>query len=81
MTHYLPINCNFYDELEAYATLRQPVTIVFQDPAAAEPQTVRTRILDFYIRDKVEFMVVEKEPAIRLDWLLLVDGKIPPPVC
>ena len=81
MQKYVPINCSYYDELEAFATLRQSVTIVYENFTTKETETIKTRILNFYIRDKVEFMVLENGADIRLDALISVDGKVPPLAC
>lgn len=81
MQPYQPINCTFYDELEARATTRQPCEIVFQAPGQAAPTTVHGVIADLYIRDKVEYLRLVDGLEIRLDWLVSVDGKVVPAAC
>ena len=80
MSAYIPINCSYYDELEAIATLRNIVAIAYQLPDGTS-QTVSTRIVDLFARDKEEFMVLENETTIRLDAILSVDGKVPTLYC
>ena len=80
MSAYIPINCSYYDELEAIATLRSIVDIAYQLPDGT-PHTDRTRIVDLFTRDKEEFMVLENDTTIRLDAILSIDGKVPTLYC
>ena len=80
MTAYIPINCSYYDELEAAATQRRVVTIAYRDEQEAV-QEVDTRIKDLYARNKEEFMVLENGLEFRLDRLVSIDGKVPPLAC
>ncbi|MEL6655832.1 MAG: Rho-binding antiterminator [Bacteroidota bacterium] len=80
MNTYIPINCSYYDELEAAATQRRTVTIVYRD-AQEQEQEVATRIKDLYARNKEEFMVLENGLEFRLDRLISIDGKVPPLAC
>lgn len=80
MKNYVPINCSYYDELEAAATQRRRVAIVYRDDSG-DTQQVESRILDLYARDKEEFMVLEDGLTFRLDRLVSMDGKEPPMVC
>lgn len=75
MTDYIPINCSYYDELEAIATLKKVVTIVYSDEQGEEVSTV-TRIINLYTRSKEEFMVLENGMQFRLDRLVSADGKV-----
>lgn len=74
MKPYQPISCTFYDELEALATLRQSCLIKYRDEKGTEAQ-VKALIKDFFIKDKVEFMLLNNGQQIRLDHLIEVDGK------
>ena len=80
MTSYIPINCSYYDELEAAATRRRVVTIVYHD-LEGQIQQIETRIKDLYARNKEEFMVLENGLEFRLDRLVSIDGKVPPLAC
>lgn len=80
MSTYIPINCSYYDELEAAATQRRRVVIAYRDEEG-NTQEVETRIKDLYARDKEEFMVLENGLQFRLDRLVSIDGKIPPLAC
>ena len=74
METYKPINCNYYDILEATAVKRKVVTIVFRTNETIE--TTETKILDLFTKNKEEFMVLENNLTIRLDRLISVDGEI-----
>ena len=49
------IPCAFYDELEAMATKKQKVTIIFLDPHDTKTM-INGTITDFFVRDKVEYL-------------------------
>lgn len=74
MKNYQPISCNFYDELEALATLRSSCTIIYQDEHANRQETEGV-IKDLYIRDKAEYLLLNTGFEIRLDQLISVNGK------
>lgn len=64
MSDYDPIDCSLYDRYEAAATLRQLVELRLTDG------TLRTgRIRDLQVRGKVEWMVLDQAPDIRLDMI------------
>ena len=75
MSKYTPISCSFYDELEALATLRKTCLIQYKD-AQGELQQQKAIIKDFFIRDKVEYLLLNNGDTIRLDYLVEVDGKV-----
>ena len=77
---YIPISCSYYDELEAIATLRRRVVVVFQRPGE-EPQSVEAGIRDFRTENKIEYMLLDNGTEIRLDWLISADGKDVPTAC
>lgn len=80
MDNYQPINCDFYDELEARATLRRSCHIEFRD-VSGQNQSIEAVIKDLYIRSKVEYMLLSTGLEIRLDRLVSVDGKPLPEAC
>ncbi len=69
---YIPISCHYHDELEALATHRKTVEIIFYDRSSQK--SVESRITDFITRAKEEFLVLENGRHIRLDHLISVDG-------
>jgi len=74
MDDYKPVNCDFYDELEALATLKKESEIVFRADNEAK-SVIRGRILDLYTRDRVEYMKLNNGLEIRLDKIIEIDGK------
>jgi Rho-binding antiterminator len=73
-TDYRPINCSYYDELEAIATLRKKVTVVYE--GSQGPITIKeVGIRDLFTKNKEEFIVLTNGLTLRLDYLIEVDGK------
>ncbi len=77
MEKYVPINCNYYDELEALATRRQSVPIAYKNENGDRLE-VESVIVDFFIKDKVEFLQLRSGLNIRLDYLISVNGLLLP---
>ena len=80
MEEYIPINCDFYDELEALATMKRTCQISFRHENGAV-STTKGVIFDLYIRNKIEYLTLDTGLEIRLDKLLEVDGKQPKNYC
>jgi Rho-binding antiterminator len=72
---YIPINCSFYDELEALATLRKVAHIQYTG-ADTTTKTAEGRIKDFFIREGAEYLLLNTGLEIRLDYIISVNGKI-----
>lgn len=77
---YQPINCNYYDELEAMATLRKLVKIEYYNETG-DTLEQEGQIVDFQIKDRIEYMILKSGNEIRLDYLIAVDGKPLPKAC
>ena len=77
MRTYQPIDCNFYDILEATAVKKRFVRIQFFTEFH-EFQTVDALIKDLYINSGYEYMLLSNGIEIRLDRLISVDGKFVP---
>lgn len=69
---YKPISCNYYDHLEAIATLGKKVPIRYWDDREKEI-TIDGRIIDFQIAQEVEYLILAEGISIRLDRLISVD--------
>lgn len=63
---YQPINCEFHDAIESYATRGEPVDIVVEDPAENR-RIIRTVVVDVYSRNGEEFLLTDAGERIRLD--------------
>ena len=78
---YTPINCSYYDELEALATLKKPTQIVYRPSGDSDQETIQGVIKTFIIKEKIEYLQLTDGQEIRLDWLIEVDGKPLPNAC
>ena len=71
-TDYKPIDCNFYDHLEAAATLRRRVALQYFNDL--RQLCLESGVIDtLFIRDKVEYMRLKSGEEIRLDHLIRID--------
>lgn len=77
---YQPIDCNYYDRLEAWATMKTPCLLVFLDDEGAE-QEVSGLIADLYTLNKAEYLRMDNGLTLRLDRLLSVNGVPVPGQC
>jgi len=75
---YKPIDCHFYDMLEAAAVKRQYVDIVY-DKGQGE-QSLRAFIDDLRAEHGEEFMYLHNGLKIRLDHIIKVEGNFNPSV-
>ena len=77
MATYQPIDCNYYDILEALATLKRYVRIQYKSEID-EFISVDSLIKDLYIKNGFEYMLLADGREIRLDRLISVDGNYRP---
>lgn len=77
---YQPIDCDYYDRLEAWATMHTICLLIFRDEKGME-QEISARIENIYALNKVEYLRMDNELLIRLDQLLSVNGTPLPGVC
>lgn len=77
---YTPISCSFYDRLEEWATLRKVCLIEYKQDSG-ETQTIEGRIIDFFIKEGIEYLKLKSGEEIRLDYLLTVNGLALPQSC
>jgi Rho-binding antiterminator len=70
---YQPIDCNFYDILEATAVKKAVAEIEFSTEVGN--QIIQSRILNLFTKNKEEFMVLENDLTIRLDQIVSVNGE------
>jgi Rho-binding antiterminator len=76
-SEYKPIDCNFYDELEAAATMRRRVDLQYFNDL--RQLCLGSGIIEtLFIRDKVEYMRLKSGEEIRLDHLIRIDDKQAP---
>lgn len=77
---YQPIDCDYYDRLEAWATMRTPCLLVFLDEEGVR-QEVSGLIADLYVVNKAEYLRMDNGLTVRLDQLLAVNGVPVPGRC
>ena len=71
-TDYAPIDCHFYDQLEAAATQRRRVALQYFNDL--RQLCLESGVIDtFFIRDKAEFLRLKSGEEIRLDYLIRLD--------
>ena len=74
---YQPISCSYHDILLEKATFRKRCTIVYHD-AAQQPLQVEAIIKDVYTQAGAEYMLLDNQQIIRLDYIVSVDGQVRP---
>lgn len=74
MNEYILVSCDFHDQLEAWATLRQTCQIIYRN-TANDLVEVQGRIVDIYAANKADFLKLNDGTIIRLDKIVSVDGK------
>ncbi len=71
MKKYTPINCNVYDQLLNFSSSKKYVNIIYlNDVIGTEIEGI---IIDVFTKNKAEFLKLDTEVVIRLDFLLKVD--------
>ncbi|MEM1326264.1 MAG: hypothetical protein AAGI23_09940 [Bacteroidota bacterium] len=71
---YTPIACSFHDILLDRATRRRVVDIAYTDVDGNIKSTTAI-IKDVFTKEGEEFMLLDNELTIRLDFLVSVDGE------
>jgi Rho-binding antiterminator len=69
---YIPIDCNYYDRLEAWATEQKICDIIYR--SGISEKKVYSKILNLELKAGVEYLRGEKRLMIRLDDLVMVNG-------
>lgn len=77
---YVPIDCNFYDEIEILAMRKNKTTVIYLSENDV-PTTIEGIIKNVYAKNKEEFLEMESGLIFRLDRLVSLDGKIVPGSC
>lgn len=74
MDAYTPVSCDFHDEIESLATLRQACQIAYRNESD-ETVEAEGRINDVYAENKADFLKLEDGTVIRLDRITSINGK------
>lgn len=70
--NYKPIDCNYYDKIEAWATLNTPCTILYwheNEKKCFENVLINT----IYTSNHEEFLVLDTDIHIRLDFIIAIN--------
>jgi len=74
MDAYTPVSCDFSDELESLATLRQGCRILYHDDANREVEA-QGLIVDIYAANHADYLKLEDGTEIRLDRIVSMNNK------
>lgn len=80
MEKYHPIDCNFYDRIEAAIVLRKQVRLEYRSPGG-EAIAIDVVLQDTRNRGGEEFVVLPGEEEVRMDRILSLDGELLPGSC
>jgi len=73
MSAYKQIACGLHDIIEDRIVRRVECEVVYRLQEGAAERFYTGRLLDVYAKDGAEFVLLEGEVRVRLDWLLRVD--------
>ena len=71
---YIPINCSYYDRLEAWATLKTEVSVDYLNERE-EPENTKGYIKDLITKEGAEYVLLSDDKLIRLDYLLKINDE------
>jgi Rho-binding antiterminator len=74
MDVYVPVSCDFHDQLAALATLRQKCQIVYRTEAD-DVIEVEGWIIDVYAANRADYLKLKDGAQIRLDRIISVNGE------
>ncbi|MFK7772326.1 MAG: Rho-binding antiterminator [Saprospiraceae bacterium] len=77
---YVPINCDFYDEIEIHAMRKSKIMVVYLSENEKQT-TIEGVIKNVFAKNKEEFLEMESGLIFRLDRLISLDGKVVPGSC
>ncbi len=72
---YTPVPCSFYDELEAAVVKKLNCEIIYLENE--EEKIINSKVIDLKNIQKEEFMILENNQQIRLDFILFFNGISP----
>ena len=69
---YQPINCHFYDRLEALATLSKKIDLLYLDEEGLQQSQQQVLIKDLQTKEGVEYGHFSSGLVIRLDRIIKI---------
>lgn len=73
MSAYKQIDCGLHDIVEDRIVRRVLCEVVYRAEGGEEERVYSGKLLDVYAREGAEFVLLEGEVRVRLDWVLRVD--------
>ena len=71
---YIPVSCDFHDEMLSMATKKEAIKIhVFNDEGTLD--SFSGTVMDVYTKDGEEFLVIGNSDPVRLDKIIVYNGK------
>ena len=67
---YKQVNCNFYDQLERYATLKTKLFITYAQNNSEIREEIEIKTLE--TQDKSEYLISNLDKRIRLDQIISI---------
>lgn len=77
---YIPIDCNFYDRIEAAIVQRRTVLLEYLG-AKGHLLSTETRLKDTQTKNGEEFLILPSGERIRMDRIISLDGVTVPKNC
>lgn len=71
-SRYVPVNCNFHDQLLHFATFGNVVEVVFAE--AGIEKRFSAKVVDVYTENSAEYILFDNGHRLRLDQLVEVGG-------
>ena len=71
---YTPIDCSFYDRIEAAIVLRKTVRLEYWEQAEVKA-IVETKLKDTLTKNSEEFIILPSGNQIRMDRIISLDGE------
>ena len=73
MSDYKPVNCDYYDHLEEWATKKEKISINYH--LGADSHTDEGVIKDLYVREHEEYLKLDSGKEIKLDTIKSINGR------
>ena len=77
---YIPIDCGFYDRIEAAIVQRKTVQLEYRN-TEGHNALAETKLQDTQTREGEEFLILPSGERIRMDHILSLDGVPVPKSC
>jgi Rho-binding antiterminator len=77
---YIPINCSFYDRIEAAIVMKSVVQLEYSG-LDDRPLIIETELKDTLTKEGEEFVILPSGEKIRMDRIICLDGLLLPFTC